>query len=433
MVVLEELSPVGVGMYRMSVDSEEHFAALKTAITSGYNLLDTATNYSNGKSEELIGRFIEAYPEHKKQLFIISKVGYIPSRSLQKKAFSTFLTEHVSEIAVIEDDFEYSLDPNFISYQLDNSLERLNRDYLDVYLLHNPERYLQSQNLNSPATLYEAVKLAFEKLEEKVNEGKIRYYGVSSNLIFDPTKEGSIDCRQLLEIAKSIKEDHHFKFLQFPFNFKEKMALQPNYGEESLLEFTKNNGLIRIANRPLNMNQDGFEFCLVTHEEALKELDVVAAKTCLSTFCEQVDKQIAKLTNSESKASDFEPISALEKHYASFQSKSAVDAFFRQGLAPFVQTVFEEDSHLITPLMNELQQHLCLFALQNQTNKTNQFLTNLKVEGVVIKENSVLTACHSYFNQFSLDHVLIGLRKPSYVFALNNRFKAPPHSIDTIN
>lgn len=349
MVVLDHLSPVGVGMYRMSVDNEEHFAALKTAITSGYNLLDTATNYSNGKSEELIGRFIEKYPVYRKQLFIVSKVGYIPSRSLQTKAFSTFLAKNVSEVAVIEDDFEYSLDSGFISYQLDNTLERLNRDYLDVYLLHNPERYLQSQNLNSPAKLYETIKRAFEQLEEKVNEGKIRYYGVSSNLVFDPRKEGSIDCRQLLEIAKSIKEDHHFKFLQFPFNFKEKMALQPNYGQESLLEFTKNNGLIRIANRPLNMNENGFEFCLVTHEEALKELDVVTAKFCLSTFCEQVDEQIAKLTNSESKASDFEPISALEEHYASFQSRKAVEAFFREEIIPLLKPFLKKIFILLLP------------------------------------------------------------------------------------
>lgn len=425
MVVLNSLSKVGVGMYRMSVNNEEHFSALKTAISSGYNLIDTATNYLNGKSEELIGRFIQMNPAYKERLFIISKVGYLPKRSVQTQLFSIFVTNNVAEIAVIEDDFEYSLDPNFISYQLDNSLERVNRDYLDVYLLHNPERYLQSRNLNTPTKLYETIKIAFERLEEKVDEGKIRYYGVSSNLIFDPTKEGSIDCRQLLKIAKSIKDDHHFKFLQFPFNFKEKMALQTNYGQESLLEFAENNGLITIANRPLNMDENGFEFCLVTHEDALQVFDARAARTCLDNFYKQVDEQIAELTNSESKASDFEPMNILEKYYTDFQSTKAVDAFFRQQLLPFSQTVFEDKVHVISPLIEELQEHLRLFALQNQTNKTNQFLSKLEEEGVAIKENSVLTACHAYLNQLSLNHVLIGLRKPSYVFALNNKFRVP--------
>ncbi|BDS13649.1 aldo/keto reductase [Aureispira anguillae] len=422
MVEITNLSSVGIGTYRMGIEDRIHFDALHTAVKHGYNLIDTATNYSRGESEVLIGQFIQQYPEYSKQLFIVSKAGYIPSKNLQTKAFAGFLEQNVAEIAVIENDFEYSLDPNFIAYQLENSLRKLNREYIDVYLLHNPERYLQSKNLNSPTQLYQSITKAFELLEEKVEEGKIRYYGVSSNCMFNPQAKGAIDCARLLEIAASIRNKHHFKFIQFPFNFKEKMALEMHYDKQSLLAFAKDNGLITIGNRPLNMNENGFEFRLVTHEKELSDLNAIAAKACIELFLKEVNQRVAKLTNGESKGSDFEPIQLLEKYYTNFKSKGAVDAFFAAQMNPFLTTIFEEDWQQFEPMLNELHRYTVLYALQAQTNKTRQFLAALEEEGTSIKENSVLTACHAYLNESLLDHVLVGLRKPAYVLALNGEF-----------
>ena len=422
MIQTNHLSSVGVGTYRMHVEDSVHYDALVTAVEQGYNLIDTATNYAGGKSEQLIGKFLQHHPQYSKQLFIVSKVGYVPSQVQRTQTFADFWSNSVEEKALIEEDFEYSLDPNFIRYQLDKSLKNVHRDYIDVYLLHNPERYLQSQNLSSPTQVYESIATAFRCLEEQVQAGKIRYYGLSSNCMFQPNEARSLDLAKILEIATSIAVDHHFKFIQFPFNFKETKALEPNYGSLSLLELAKKNGLITIGNRPLNMNEQGYEFRLVTHEAAVTQLNAKQAEEDWKTFYQKVDEQIQHLTNGENQASDFDPMLTLEQHYKDFQSKGAVDHFFETNLLPFIETVFEENNPSVELLLKSVWEHTVLFALKKQTEKTQTFLANLEEEGVELKENSVTTACHAYLDDTLLDHVLVGLRRPAYVLDLNGKF-----------
>lgn len=50
------VSPVGFGGYRIHDRVDEHREALKLALTSGCNLIDTSTNYGDGGSEKLIGK-----------------------------------------------------------------------------------------------------------------------------------------------------------------------------------------------------------------------------------------------------------------------------------------------------------------------------------------------------------------------------------------
>ncbi|NQX84948.1 MAG: aldo/keto reductase [Flavobacteriaceae bacterium] len=78
----------------MSYDNETHYSALLLAIKSGYNLIDTATNYQGRKSEDLIGRLIFNYPYFSDKLFIISKVGYIPSKNKISNEIKLFLSSN---------------------------------------------------------------------------------------------------------------------------------------------------------------------------------------------------------------------------------------------------------------------------------------------------------------------------------------------------
>ncbi|WP_052597761.1 aldo/keto reductase [Aureispira sp. CCB-QB1] len=419
MVNLKDISSVGVGTYRMNVDNEIHFQAIKTAVEAGYNLIDTATNYQKGKSEELIGHFLKKYPEFAGKLFIISKAGYFPPQTLQSSDFVNYVNQKAIEKAEIEADFAYSLDPNFIAYQLESSLKKIGREYLDAYLLHNPERLFQSKNLASTTYLYQAIERAFKFLEKKVVEGKIRYYGISSGALFDPSKEESIDFEKLLSMVKSIQENHHFKVVQFPFNFKEQAALQKNYDQQSLLDLIHKNGLIAIGNRPLNMNDNGMEFRLVTHEKSLEAWKEEDAQNCLNDLLTQVESRIKTLTNGNSSSDDFEPMVLLKKHYTHFYAAEAVETFFQKHLLPFLQLIYEEETSLIEDVVQTVKDHATCYAHKNQTTKTKAFL---KQEDIPLKSNSVLTACDAYLNHFHLNHILVGLRKPQYVMALEGAF-----------
>lgn len=116
--------------------------ALLDGIDAGMNLLDTAEMYGDGKSEALIARVLEK--RERKNLFLVSKV--YPHNAGRKNIFKSCM----------------------------NSLERMNADYMDLYLLH----------WRGAIPLAETVAC----MEQLVKEGKIRHWGVS-NFDTDDMKE----------------------------------------------------------------------------------------------------------------------------------------------------------------------------------------------------------------------------------------------------
>ena len=70
--------------------------------------------------------------------------------------------------------------------------------------------------------------------ETEVAQGYIRYYGVSSNTLPNPTAQGTTtDLRRLLAVAREVAADHHFKLIQFPYNLLEDGARKLHYGDRS--------------------------------------------------------------------------------------------------------------------------------------------------------------------------------------------------------
>lgn len=108
--------------------------ALRTGISLGMTLIDTAENYSNGRSEELIGHAIAGQRD---RVFLVSKVE----------------TNHVTG--------------NGIARACEASLARLGTDHLDLYLLHWP---VGVTDLGGVVATFESLRAA----------GKIRAWGVSN-------------------------------------------------------------------------------------------------------------------------------------------------------------------------------------------------------------------------------------------------------------
>ena len=124
------------GGRRTATDEED---ALRTGLSLGMTLIDTAELYGGGHSEELIGRAIAGQRE---RVFLVSKV-------LPKNATA-----------------------DGIAHACDASLARLNTDYLDLNLLHWREA---TTNLSNVVAAFEALRAA----------GKIRAWGVSNFSVGD--------------------------------------------------------------------------------------------------------------------------------------------------------------------------------------------------------------------------------------------------------
>ena len=121
---------VAQGRYPAAVEEE----ALRTGVALGMALIDTAENYGEGRSEELINRVIASQRD---QVFLVSKVE----------------ANHVTG--------------DGIARACEASLTRLGTDYLDLYLLHWPV----------PNSEFPGVVAGFESLRAA---GKIRAWGVSN-------------------------------------------------------------------------------------------------------------------------------------------------------------------------------------------------------------------------------------------------------------
>ncbi|MDX1932440.1 MAG: aldo/keto reductase family protein [Capsulimonadales bacterium] len=117
-------------------------ACIERAYDLGVNLFDTANAYAGGRSEEIVGKSLSAYP---RSSFVLATKVYFPmgsgpnDRGLSRK--------HIFE-------------------QCHASLKRLGTEYIDIYQAH---RYDND-------TPVEETLMAFDDL---VRQGKILYYGVS--------------------------------------------------------------------------------------------------------------------------------------------------------------------------------------------------------------------------------------------------------------
>ena len=164
-----EMPILGFGVYQIA-DTEECERSVYEAIRAGYRLIDTAAVYQN---EEAVGKAIEKSGVTREEIFVTTKLwiqdaGYEST----KKAF-------------------------------ERSLKRLQLDYLDLYLIHQP---------------YGDVYGSWRAREELYREGRIRAIGVSN---FQPDRLMDLMVHNEVVPAVNQIETHPFnqqietqKFLQ---------------------------------------------------------------------------------------------------------------------------------------------------------------------------------------------------------------------------
>lgn len=259
-------SKAGFGCYRTDISIKDHYDALRYALTNGVNVIDTSANYADGRSEQLIAKVIGDLISEKKinrnELIIVTKGGYIQGQNYK---FASKLKQEgnpFEEVVEFADGLWHSISPGFLEDQISRQLHRLNADYIDVYLLHNPEYYLGRAEKDgidrneAEKIYYERIRKAFEFLEKKVSEGRIREYGISSNTF--ALRRSNYDFTSLekvLAIAESVTDDHNFKTIQLPFNLIEAGAVKNKNQKGStktVLEYAFENNIKVLVNRPLN-------------------------------------------------------------------------------------------------------------------------------------------------------------------------------------
>lgn len=138
------ISRIGFGCMSLKADLAGSNQLIKRATELGINYFDTADLYDKGENEKLIG---QALKENRKEIIIATKVGN------QWRPDGTAL--------------EWNPTKSYILSAVEKSLTRLATDYIDLYLLHG-------------GTIQDPIDDTIEAFELLVQQGKIRYYGISS-------------------------------------------------------------------------------------------------------------------------------------------------------------------------------------------------------------------------------------------------------------
>ncbi|WP_437203958.1 aldo/keto reductase [Planctomicrobium sp. SH664] len=133
---------LGTMTFGSQVNEETAASMLSVALERGINFVDTANVYNKGASEEMTGRLLKGRRE---QVVLATKVG----------------------IAMGTEPLDQGLSRKTIMYQVENSLRRLQTDYVDIYYLHAPDHKTPIEESLSAVT-------------DLHRQGKIRALGVSN-------------------------------------------------------------------------------------------------------------------------------------------------------------------------------------------------------------------------------------------------------------
>jgi aryl-alcohol dehydrogenase-like predicted oxidoreductase len=260
------VSACGFGSYRVDYRVNEHFEAIEYALLNGINLIDTSANYSDGGSEILIGnvlwKLIQENKIIREEIVIVSKGGYIQGKNFEYAKKKLENNEPYKELVQYSEGLWHCIHPEFLNDQITQSLDRMKLKTIDVYLLHNPEYFLDSPLTaelspdEAAHEYYNRIKKAFKHLEEEVNNGRIGCYGISSNsFIHDEDSKTFTSLEKCIECAEEISKDNHFYVVQFPLNLYETGAVTTNNqiaGTKTTLALAKEKSIGVLVNRPLN-------------------------------------------------------------------------------------------------------------------------------------------------------------------------------------
>lgn len=197
------------GMHSWTLSREESKEIIKHALDNGINFFDTAMSYQNGTSEEFLGEAIKEYASRED---VVIATKFTPRTNIEiEQGISG--QEHVKNC-------------------LEASLQRLNMDYVDLYILHMWDYHTPIEDI-------------LEGLHAMIKLGKIRYIGISNCYAYQIARANEIAKRN--EWSPFISMQSHYNLI-----FREEEREMVPYCKEENIAMTPYSALAsgRLSKKP---------------------------------------------------------------------------------------------------------------------------------------------------------------------------------------
>jgi len=249
------LSSLGIGTYlgRDDAPTDALYAqSVRRALQLGINVIDSAINYRNQRSERAVGAAIRESGVPRDQVVICTKGGYLPFDGGRPGDPHAYIEETFLRPGLLEPDEIvagcHSLAPKYLDDQIDRSRRNLGVDCIDLYYVHNPETQLGEV---PRAEFHRRLRQAFGVFERACEQGRIAAYGAATwnCLRLEPDEEEFLSLEELLAAARDAGgKGHHFRAVQLPFNLEmDEAATLRNQGDRTLLEAARAEGIAIFA------------------------------------------------------------------------------------------------------------------------------------------------------------------------------------------
>jgi aryl-alcohol dehydrogenase-like predicted oxidoreductase len=261
------MSSIGVGTYLGNADAEtdeNYRSAIRRAVELGVNVIDSAINYRQQRSERVIGQVIRdlvaAGTMARDELIIATKAGYLAidaatPADAQKYFHERFVKPGIAASADLVAGC-HCMTPRYLEHELGESLRNLGIECIDIFYIHNPETQLSEVERDE---FYDRLRVAFRYLESATKSGKIQMYGLATWNAFR-VPGGSQDFISIEEVLKCARDaggdSHHMRAVQFPYNLAMTEAysrFNQSLGAESMpmLDLCRKTGLTALASASL--------------------------------------------------------------------------------------------------------------------------------------------------------------------------------------
>lgn len=250
---------VGLGTYPLSISSKiskhDACAIVGKFLSLGGHYIDTAPLYGFGDAEVILGEVLNKFK--REDYFIASKCGYVVESQSVKK--SSRYQDVIKEC--------------------DNSLKRLNLDYLDLYFTHFPDR----------KTSFSETMSALSKLQ---TQGKIKKIGVSNvNLeqLKEYNKEGKVSYLQnRFSLLSPIEKDFEKYLLEnrvglVPYHVIERgLITEKVYSHDASLR----SGVLQVARADWNFD-DAARLVKCRYAEVARNLGITIEELAIAWVLNQ--------------------------------------------------------------------------------------------------------------------------------------------------